>query len=136
MSDSGHRRVRWLREYVADHPNTGLISPAISDGSTQAVRALQQRLTRSARKVLRRHAPAKVPEYYALLDAVIMFFWGDKGLTAGKMYEVAAIGLPILCIQPESEVRGSLSVTTLARCASIPTSATSTVSGKRPSVAR
>ena len=31
-----------------------------------------------------------------------MFFWGDKGLTAGKMYEVAAIGLPILCIQPES----------------------------------
>lgn len=42
-----------------------------------------------------------VSEFYRSLDAVVMFSWGDSGLTAGKMYEVAAIGLPILCIQPE-----------------------------------
>jgi glycosyltransferase involved in cell wall biosynthesis len=46
-------------------------------------------------------ARADVPDFYASLDVVVMFFWGDKGLTAGKMYEVGAIGLPILCIQPE-----------------------------------
>lgn len=42
-----------------------------------------------------------VPGFYANLDAVIMFLWGDQGLTAGKMYEVAALGLPVMCIQPE-----------------------------------
>ena len=44
---------------------------------------------------------SQVPDFYRSLDAVVMFLWGDSGLTAGKMYEVAAIGLPILCIQPE-----------------------------------
>lgn len=46
-------------------------------------------------------ARADVPEFYASLDVVVIFAWGKNTLTAGKMYEVAAIGLPILCIQPE-----------------------------------
>lgn len=46
-------------------------------------------------------ARANVPDFYASLDVLVMFSWGGRGLTAGKMYEFGAIGLPILCIQPE-----------------------------------
>ena len=47
---------------------------------------------------LQRDAVAK---YYESLDVIVGFFWGGPSLTAGKMYEIAATGLPILCIQPQ-----------------------------------
>ena len=92
------------REYVADHPEhrfdlAGHLGWFDSGRASLATKI--DKIGEGASYVGAR-TRAKVPEYYASLDAVIMFFWGDKGLTAGKMYEVAAIGLPILCIQPES----------------------------------
>jgi glycosyltransferase involved in cell wall biosynthesis len=41
----------------------------------------------------------KVSEFYSGLDAVIVPLFGGPMVTAGKVLEVAALGLPILCIQ-------------------------------------
>lgn len=43
----------------------------------------------------------EVAEFYEGLDVVIVALFGGPMLTAGKVIEVAALGVPILCIQAE-----------------------------------
>lgn len=44
---------------------------------------------------------AEVADFYGELDAVVVPLFGGPMLTAGKVLEVAALGLPIICIQGE-----------------------------------
>lgn len=44
---------------------------------------------------------AEVAAFYGALDAVVVPLFGGPMLTAGKVLEVAALGLPIICIQPD-----------------------------------
>lgn len=41
----------------------------------------------------------RVAEFYEDLDVVIVALFGGPMLTAGKVLEVAALGVPVLCIQ-------------------------------------
>lgn len=42
-----------------------------------------------------------VAEFYSRLDVVIVPLFGGPMVTAGKVYETAALGIPVLCIQRE-----------------------------------
>ena len=42
---------------------------------------------------------ASVAEFYSMLDVVVVPLFGGPMLTAGKVLEVAALGVPIVCIQ-------------------------------------